>query len=389
MVLPQYNIYPPGIVKQSPSYPPGAPYYTFTAGYVPPGVGLLPGNIPPMASNQTPEGPTNPMPKLGTGTGVGVTRTIFASTGVPQMITQWLPHTTPNLDNNYQGIPQRMKMPIRQIVPSNVYPDTYRTSEAYARGGGFIDEQPIVTPQVGYKTVGGYQFPPSHIRLPSAVSHVQYATPRYPGSPGYPPLASAGYPKPTGMSYWGAMRNGIHPVPNVGRINRPAGYSIPGSRPIVTVGGYNNGFAYTMEKKPINYTMPGYTSPQVSQVGYTMPGYTSPQVSQVGYTMPPYTSPQVVQIGYQGITQHMKMPIRQIVPPGVYPDTYGRKKASYNGGGAAVGAFILGAVLGLVGGALIFTQTGRQIAGATGRRAQTEVGYLGSKVAGAISPKQS
>jgi hypothetical protein len=372
MVLPQYNIYPQGIVRQTPSYPPGAPYYTKAGVYVPPGTGILPGNITPRTSNQTPEGPTNPMPKLVTGTGTGVTRTIFASTGVPQMITQWLPHTTPNLDNNYQGIPQHMKMPIRQIVPSNVYPDTYRTSEAYARGYGFIIQQPIVTPQVGYKTVGGLQFPPSYIRLPSEVSHVQYATPRYPGSPRYPPLGSAGYPKPTGMSYWWAMQNGVHPVPNVGRINRPAGYSIPGARPIITVGGYNNGFCYRMEKKP---------------VGFTMPGYTSPQVSQVGYTMPPYTSPQVVQIGYQGITQHMKMPIRQIVPPGVYPDTYGKKKASYNGGGAAVGAFILGAVLGLVGGALVFTQTGRQIVGSAGRRAQTEAQYVGGKVAGAISPK--
>jgi hypothetical protein len=290
-------------------------------------------------------------------------------------MTQWLPHTTPNLDNNYQGIAQHIKMPIRQIVPGNVYPDTYRRSMQYAMGYGFINEQPIVYPQRGIKTV-------------------QYATPpynpNYPGSPNYPPLSSAGYPRPTGraMSYWWAMQNGVHPVPNVGRINRPAGYSIVGPRPIKTVGGY---------------TMPHYTSPQVVQVGYTMPHYTSPQVVQVGYTMPHYTSPQVVQVGgyqepylhnyeayppyqpYQ-IPQHMKMPIKQIVPPGVYPDTYARKQKMSYGSGAAVAALLAGAVLGFIGGALIFTSTGRQIVGAAGRRAQTEAQYVGGKIASKISP---
>jgi hypothetical protein len=96
----------------------------------PPGVGIIvPGwkNQPPRRSNQTPEGPGNPMPLL-----------VSQFRGYPQHITTATPHTTPNIDN-YQGIPQHMKRRIPTNLPPGVNP------------GSYIDEWP--NPH-GIKTVG-------------------------------------------------------------------------------------------------------------------------------------------------------------------------------------------------------------------------------------------
>ena len=61
----------------------------------------------------------------------------------------------------------------------------------------------------------------------------------------------------------------------------------------------------------------------------------------------------------EGIRQHMKEPIVQIVPRGVYPDTYGKKRMSYDG----ASTFLIGGLLGFTLGAIIFTATGRKVAG--------------------------
>jgi len=91
----------------------------------PPGINL-PYTPPPANSNQTPIGPGNP----------------WKLQGVPQQIKSWLPHTTPNLDNNYQGIPQHMKTKIPTNLPPGVNPGNY----------AFIIEpnQPGKIKQVGY-----------------------------------------------------------------------------------------------------------------------------------------------------------------------------------------------------------------------------------------------
>lgn len=203
----------------------------------PPGVGIqVPGwrNVPPRRSNQTPEGPANPMPLL-----------VSQFQGYPQMIKTELPHTTPNIDNNYQGehnyqIQQRMKTRIPTNLPPGVNPGSY----------GFIIEPPLPG---GIKTVG-----------------------------------------------------------NVGRINPPAGYTI---NPII------------LGEQPWQ----------------------------------------------PGIRQHTTVPIEQIVPPGVYPDTYGKKQMSYD----TTSGFLLGGILGFIAGALIFTATGRKITSDVSTAASKRVsGYI-------------
>jgi hypothetical protein len=100
------------------------------------------------------------------------------------------------------------------------------------------------------------------------------------------------------------------------------------------------------------------------------------------------------------------MPIAQIVPPGVYPDTYGfiiepnipggvkqlttnpylipvelqdnrgiypgsyGKKMSY---GFDAGSTLLGLILGFAAGAVVFTVTGRSLAGSAARRVGTYI----------------
>jgi len=202
----------------------------------PPGVGIIvPGyrNAPPRRSNQTPEGPANPMPLL-----------VSQFQGYPQHIRTALPHTTPNIDN-YQGrtqpwqtgIRQRMKNPIPTNLPPGVNP------------GSYINES--ITNPPGIKTVG-YQ--------------------DITGSTGYP--------------------------------RQIITMSIPGPQPIKQI---------------------GYAAEQPWQTG---------------------------------IRQHMNVPIRQIVPPGVYPDTYGKRQMSYDG----ASTFLLGLIMGFVGGAVVFTATGRKVA---------------------------
>jgi hypothetical protein len=89
----------------------------------------------------------------------------------------------------------------------------------------------------------------------------------------------------------------------------------------------------------------------------------------------------IKQIGYgveqpwqEGIRQHATMPIAQIVPPGVYPDTYGKRKMSYDG----ASTFLIGGIVGFVLGAIIFTATGRkvtsEVATAASRRAAQYIG---------------
>ena len=121
----------------------------------PPGVGIVPGNrnIAPRRSNQTPEGPLNPMPLL-----------VSQFQGIPQQIKTWYPHTTPNVDN-YQGIPQHIKTRIPSNLPPGAVP------------GNLIDE--LINPR-GIKTVG-YQIP-QHIKtqiptnLPPGVYPGSYGT---------------------------------------------------------------------------------------------------------------------------------------------------------------------------------------------------------------------
>ena len=83
----------------------------------------------------------------------------------------------------------------------------------------------------------------------------------------------------------------------------------------------------------------------------------------------------IKQIGYdEGIYpwQH-RIPITQIVPPGVYPDTYGKRKMSYDG----ASTFLIGGILGFIAGAIIFTATGRRVASevtsAASRRVSTYI----------------
>jgi hypothetical protein len=86
----------------------------------------------------------------------------------------------------------------------------------------------------------------------------------------------------------------------------------------------------------------------------------------------------IKQIGYgvdqEGINpwQH-RIPITQIVPPGVYPDTYGKRKMSYDG----ASTFLIGGILGFIAGAIIFTATGRRVASevtsAASRRVSTYI----------------
>jgi hypothetical protein len=91
-------------------------------------------------------------------------------------------------------------------------------------------------------------------------------------------------------------------------------------------------------------------------------------IRQVGYG--------VEQPWQEGIRQHATMPITQIVPPGVYPDTYGKKKMSYDG----ASTFLIGGILGFILGAIIFTATGRKVA--------SEVTTAASRrVSGYIQPK--
>ena len=232
---------------------------------MPPGVGIIvPGwrNQPPRRSNQTPEGPGNPMPLLSS-----------QFQGYPQMIKTSYPHTTPNIDNyqgehNYAnaqpwqtGIRQRMKNPIPTNLPRGVYP------------GSYINES--ITNPPGIKTVG-YQ--------------------DITGSTGYP-------------------------TPNPAIADR---YSRPG---------------------PIS----------VKQVGYDVAHSTRQQPWQTG------------------IQQHTKVPIAQIVPGNVYPDTYGKRKMSYDG----ASTFLLGLIMGFVGGAVVFTATGRKVTGevtsAASRRVSTYI----------------
>ena len=190
----------------------------------PPGVNV-PNPGPPKRSNQTPIGPGHPWP--------------IAYQGIPQHIKAWLPHTTPNLDNNYQGVSQHIKTRIPTNLPPGVNPGSY----------GFIIE--TNQPQ-GIKTIG-----------------------------------------------------------NPGRINPPAGYTI----------------------NPIS--------------GVVQCGYAAPQPWQ------------------PGIQQRMKKPIGQIVPPGVYPDTYnGTKKMSYD----TTSSFLIGGIAGFILGAIIFTAAGKSFASATAAR---------------------
>jgi hypothetical protein len=227
MVMPDIKITPPGVGIQVPGYRTGV-------------------NTPPRRSNQTPEGPANPMPLL-----------VSQFPGVQQRIKTWYPHTTPNIDNyqgehNYAnaqpwqtGIRQRMKTMIPTNLPPNVNP------------GSYINES-INNPH-GIKTVG------------------------ITGSTGYP--------------------------------RQIITMSIPGPRPI----------------------------------------------KQVGYGEQPWRT---------GIRQHMNVPITQIVPPGVYPDTYGKKQMSYDG----ASTFLLGGILGFTLGAILFTATGRKVASAAGQRAAQYIG---------------
>jgi len=224
MVLPEVKITPPGVGIQVPGYRTGV-------------------NTPPRRSNQTPEGPGNPMPLLSS-----------QFQGYPQHIRTALPHTTPNIDNyqgehNYAGTPgkvqpwqtgirQRMKNTIPTNLPRGVNP------------GSYINES--ITNPPGIKTVG-YQ--------------------DITGSTGYP--------------------------------RQIINLSIPGPQPIKQI---------------------GYAAEQ------------------------PWAT---------GIRQHMNEPITQIVPPGVYPDTYGKRKMSYDG----ASTFLLGLIMGFVGGAVVFTATGRKVAG--------------------------
>ena len=228
MVLPEIKITPPGVNIQVPGYKTGV-------------------NTPPRRSNQTPEGPNNPMPLL-------VSNFKKRFEGIKQQIKTATPHTTPNIDNyqgaehNYAniqpwapGIRQRMKTMIPTNLPPGVYP------------GSYIDEWPNPN---RIKTVGETQIT---------------------GSTGYPPQ-------------------------NIEIANR---YSRPG--PIA--------------------------------------------VKEIGFS--------VEQPWQTGIRQHTKMPIAQIVPGNVYPDTYGKKQMSYDG----ASTFLIGSVVGFIAGAIIFTATGRKVAG--------------------------
>ena len=128
MVLPEIKITPPGVDIQVPGYRTGV-------------------NTAPRRSNQTPEGPGNPMPLL-----------VSEFQGVRQGIKTWLPHSTPAIDN-YQGISEHMKTKIPTNLPPGVYP------------GNLIDEWPnpnrIKT--VGTKITGSTGYP-NHIDYPAGYS---------------------------------------------------------------------------------------------------------------------------------------------------------------------------------------------------------------------------
>jgi hypothetical protein len=97
-------------------------------------------------------------------------------------------------------------------------------------------------------------------------------------------------------------------------------------------------------------------------------------VGNVGRINPPagysITPGNIKTVGYQGIPQHIKIPIQQIVPEGVYPDTYGTKKMSYD----TTGGFIIGGIVGFALGIVLFTATGRNLASSAGQRAAQYIG---------------
>jgi hypothetical protein len=144
MVMPEVKITPPGVGIQVPGYRTGV-------------------NTPPRRSNQTPEGPGNPMPLL-----------VSQFQGYPQMIKNATPHTTPNIDNyqgehNYQGIPQHMKRKIPTNLPPGVYP------------GNYIEEwpNPNKIKQIGYQDITGSTGYPRQINLsipgPQPIKQIGYA----------------------------------------------------------------------------------------------------------------------------------------------------------------------------------------------------------------------
>lgn len=122
---------------------------------------------------------------------------------------------------------------------------------------------------------------------------------------------------------------------------------------------------------PGSYINESITNPHgIKTVGYQNITGSTGYPRQINLSIP---GPQPIkQIGYQ-IPQHITVPINQIVPPGVYPDTYGRRKMSYDG----ASTFLLGGILGFVAGAIIFTATGRKVASevtsAASRRVSTYI----------------
>jgi hypothetical protein len=73
----------------------------------------------------------------------------------------------------------------------------------------------------------------------------------------------------------------------------------------------------------------------------------------------PHTTPNID--NYQGIPQH----ITTYIPSGQGPDTYGAKKRSYQ---IEPTGLLIGGIIGFIFGGIIFTATGRKVAGAAGER---------------------
>jgi len=110
--------------------------------------------------------------------------------------------------------------------------------------------------------------------------------------------------------------------------------------------------------------IPTYLPPTVNPGSYTHQGIWPGGVHEIGGIVGRINPPAGYR--YQGIPQHITVPITQIVPPGVYPDTYSAKKMSY---GIDAGSILLGGLLGFGLGIILFTATGRKVASAAGERA--------------------
>ena len=109
--------------------------------------------------------------------------------------------------------------------------------------------------------------------------------------------------------------------------------------------------------------IPTNLPPTINPGSYTHQGIWPGGVHEIGGVVGRINPP--AGYNYQCIPQHITVPIAQIVPPNVYPDTYGAKKMSY---GIDAGSVLGGLIAGFIVGAIVFTSTGRKVAGATGER---------------------